>query len=354
MKLAELTNPFFRLIPKEEWSESNSYIISGSRLIYNGVRVSSTVEPFISGVDAIVSYKDLRSISILDSPTAARADSKLTLWDDKTTWTIFAPSPTDTPKPVVPPDSVTLTPIPRLLTRARSLFAMKIGDMSTDAFTYNDRTYVAAISQHIALSIASDENLGINMNLSKNGEVFDALVALSAKIGFDNNMLYAKATLKDTHTITLAMKLTKASQIHAAQQMIENVHSGALETGVIVPCEVQYDDLRELIGIVGQMESPTEMVLEVGAGTLKVTVNEMFGKSFTRAMSAKTSSNKITARIGVLSTRVLGFLLDASGQKAKDLSILFNIMPGTRFTVIRPVANNTVMQDVAVLLKAKI
>lgn len=355
MRVAELLATFFSLIPKGESPESAYYTLSDGVLMYNGVRASCVASPVLKGANGVFTFRDLSAISILDSPRLHRDAEKVIFQDAKTTWTIAAREPSENVTPLTIPDEVKLETIPPFIRRARSLFTMKSGDTSVDAFTVGDQSFVAASSQRILLSVSSDQKFDGEFHISETGEVFDAIAKLDGKIGFDRNQIYVKATQTIGDTLLelkSSMKFSKPRTVVQAKEFTRRVHSGELEQGLIVTFEAPYDEIRELTGVIGKMESPTEMEVSVEDNAVRFHVSELYGRSLSRIIKANTT-NKIRIRMDVINNRLLQFFTTATTTKTSELLLRFNIMPETRFLVIRPVVKTHLHTDVVATMRVR-
>ena len=354
MRIAELTTPFLRFIPKGESPEHAYFTLDGGKLIYSGTRAFCVLEPFLPGVSATLTYKDIQSVSMLDSPQVTRDGHELTFKDSKTNWKIYAAVPTPgTFQLLELPQSLTFSKVSDSFRRALTLCGMKAGDISVDAYNYNGKGYIAAISQSIAMSLSSDDTT-TELNISTMGDIISAAIAMNSEVATQKNMMYFKTTLKGGETITSAVKFNNAHVMDKAKELIYKLHNGDLETDLIVSAEIPYDELRETVGIIERMDNPTSMVMEIGSNAAKVTVAEMHGREFTRTMQAATSTNAITFQSRLLNSKVLQFLSGASTTKTSDLAIRINVMPKSRYLVLRPVVSGKIMNDCAVMTRVQL
>jgi len=73
----------------------------------------------------------------------------------------------------------------------------------------------------------------------------------------------------------------------------------------------------------------------------------MHGRALRKAVPATTSVNKITFRTGVITTKILQFLLSASDGKPQNTKVRFTIMLESGICLLNPVIGDKRIAEVA-------
>jgi len=353
MNLAAKISRFLRYIPKEESPEVAFYVIHDNKLHYSGTKTICTLDGFIPDISAVVTYRDLMSISTLQDPVAERDGAAITVKDKTTSWTIYATEPKPEMIHTQQHPSTNYQKMSPAIAKARALFGFRRPDMQLDALNINGIGYVAAVSPSLVLSLVDKNETISEINISGSSNVIESIVTNNADVQFDSKNMYIRDNVGNS-TIYVTTKYAQSRVMDKVKVFIEKVHNGGFEVGTIVTCDVPYDELRNFAGLVEKMESPTETTAEVADNELIMSVSEMHGRALRKSVSAKTSVNKITFRTGVIATKILQFLLSASDGKPQNTDIRITVMPETGFCILNPVVDSKRIAEVASITRVHI